>query len=122
MSESDSQSLAKDRTDWAEDRTLMANERTYAGWMRTGLACVGIGIAFNALFTKMEPQWLPRALASAFILVGIVIFYMARRKSCAVLQRLSAHHASPLQSTHINFVAILLSIASLGLMAGIWIM
>ncbi|WP_156839829.1 YidH family protein [Novosphingobium aquimarinum] len=122
MSESEGQSLAKDRTDWAEDRTLMANERTYAGWMRTGLACVGIGIAFNALFTKMEPQWLPRAMASAFILVGIIIFYTARRKSSAVLERLSAHHASPVNSTNINLIAILLSAASFALMGGIWIM
>ena len=33
---------AQDRTEFAEDRTLMANERTFAGWMRTGLAAVGV--------------------------------------------------------------------------------
>lgn len=122
MSDHDGNSLAQDRTDWAEDRTIMANERTYAGWMRTGLATVGIGIAFNALFTKMEPAWLPRAMASAFILVGIFIFYAARRKSCAVMERLSSHQARPIKSHQINFIALLLSAASLALLAGIWIM
>ena len=48
-------SFAEDRTDWAEDRTAMANERTFAGWMRTALAAIGIGIGFNALFDKLEP-------------------------------------------------------------------
>lgn len=122
MSDPDGNSLAQDRTDWAEDRTIMANERTYAGWMRTGLATVGIGIGFNALFTKIEPEWLPRAMASAFILVGIFIFYAARRKSCAVMKRLSSHQARPIKSRQINFIALLLSAASLALLAGIWIM
>lgn len=120
--ESGGQSLAQDRTDWAEDRTIMANERTYAGWMRTGLATVGIGIGFNALFNKMEPDWLPRAMASAFILVGIIIFYLARQKSCAVLTRLCAHHARPVDSRQINLIAMMLSAASAALLTGIWIM
>lgn len=122
MGDEEKGSLAQDRTDWAEDRTIMANERTYAGWMRTGLATVGIGIAFNALFTKMEPAWLPRAMASAFILVGIIIFYVARQKSCAVMKRLSAHQSRPIKSRQINMIALLLCAASFALLAGIWIM
>ncbi len=43
------------RTDLAEDRTILANERTFAGWMRTALACVAIGVGFHALFPKLEP-------------------------------------------------------------------
>jgi putative membrane protein len=66
MSEKDNGDLAKDRTDWAEDRTLMANERTFAGWMRTGLASVGLGLGFNALFGKLEPWWIPRLIATIF--------------------------------------------------------
>lgn len=120
MSGPDGEDLAKDRTDWAEDRTIMANERTYAGWMRTGLATVGIGLGFNVLFSKLEPVWLARALATIFILAGVLIFYMARKKACGVLARLSAHQAKPISSSQINVIAIILSVASLALIAGIW--
>ena len=113
---------AEERTDWAEDRTIMANERTYAGWMRTGLAAVGIGIAFNALFSRLEPAWLPKALASCFIAVGVLIFWLARNKSRAVMQRMSAHRAKPVPAIQINLIAILMSLASLGLLGGLWLM
>jgi putative membrane protein len=55
--------LAQFRTDLSEDRTMLANERTFASWMRTGFAGIGIGLAFNALFTRMEPEWVPKAIA-----------------------------------------------------------
>ena len=71
--EDDRNDLASARTAMAEDRTILANERTYAGWMRTGMASVGIGLAFNALFVRMEPWWVPRSIATAFFLVAIFI-------------------------------------------------
>jgi putative membrane protein len=120
LADPDGKELARDRTEWAEDRTIMANERTYAGWMRTGLAAVGIGLAFNALFSKLEPSWLPRALATLFILAGVLIFYLARNKACSVLARLSAHYAKPVPTRQISLIAILLSLASLALIVGIW--
>ena len=100
MSDQSSNELAKDRTDWAEDRTLMANERTFAGWMRTGLAAVGIGLGFNALFGKLEPAWIPRAIASVFIAIGILIFWVAQRNGCKVQSRLQAHQAKPVATAN----------------------
>ncbi|NNC73459.1 MAG: DUF202 domain-containing protein [Sphingomonadaceae bacterium] len=114
--------LADERTDLAEDRTLMANERTFAGWMRTGLAAVGIGLGFNALFGRLEPWWLPRGIATAFILIGIFIFYAAQRRGRKVLDRLQSHNAEPLGGVNLLAVAIVFSAASLVLIAGIWIM
>lgn len=66
--------LAENRTDWAEDRTIMANERTFAGWMRTGLAAAGIGLGFNALFGKLEPLWVPKAIAKLLMIIGFLSF------------------------------------------------
>ena len=63
--------MADERTDWAEDRTIMANERAFSGWMRTGLAAVGIGLGFNALFGKLEPIWIPKAIATLFMVIRI---------------------------------------------------
>src|SRR5688572_153909 len=79
------------RVDLAEDRTLLANERTYAGWMRTGLAAIGIGVGFHALFAQMEPPWVPRAIATAFLLLGVAVAVAAERRACAVHDRLSPH-------------------------------
>lgn len=112
--------LADERTDLAEDRTLMANERTFAGWMRTGLAAVGIGLGFNALFGRLEPWWLPRGIATAFILIGIFIFYSAQRHGRKVLDRMDSHRAEPLKGVNLLTVAALFSMASAALIFGIW--
>lgn len=112
--------FAERRTDWAEDRTIMANERTFAGWMRTGLAAVGIGLGFNALFGKLEPAWLPKALATGFILVAIAIFLAAQKKAAAVAHRLECHKAEPMRGLTLRLVAGGLIGASTGLAAAIW--
>ena len=117
---SSSNELAGERTDLAEDRTVLANERTFAGWMRTGLAAVGIGVGFNALFGKMEPAWLPKAIATCFIISGMVVFYLAERSSCSVLQRLDAHSVQPLKRISLRIVASLMGFGSIVLLPGIW--
>ena len=113
---------AEKRTDWAEDRTIMANERTFAGWMRTGLAAVGIGLGFNALFGKLEPAWLPRGLASAFVMVGVAVFFAAQTKAVAVARRLEDHKAEPMRGLALRLVAAALIAASTGLGAAIWLL
>lgn len=113
---------AEERTDWAEDRTIMANERTFAGWMRTGLASVGIGLGFNALFGRLEPVWLPKALASAFVLVAIAIFFAAQARAATVARRLECHKAEPMRGLTMRLVAGGMIAASIGLGAAIWML
>lgn len=119
MSEN-SNDLAEQRTDWAEDRTSMANERTFAGWMRTGLAAVGIGLGFNALFGKLEPYWVPRAIATLFILIGIFIFYAAQRNGCRTKARLDTHAAEPLIGINLRLIAAFMATGSIALAIGMW--
>ena len=114
--------LAEDRTDWAEDRTIMANERTFAGWMRTGLAAVGIGLGFNALFGKLEPLWIPKAIASLFMIIGIFIFWVAQRNGCAVQGRLNSHHATPIKPTNMRLVSGFMASGAIALIIAIWTM
>ena len=114
--------LASARTDLAEDRTVLANERTFAGWMRTGLAAVGIGLGCNALFGKMAPDWLPKLIATGFIISGVIIFYLAERSACKVLHRLDPHSIEPLRRVNLRFVATLMRIASLTLQGGMWLL
>ena len=100
----------------------MANERTFAGWIRTGLAAVGIGLGFNALFGALQPWWLPRAIATIFILIGIVIFYAAQRTACRVYDRLDSHSAEPVGGMRIRLMALLFGAASASLIVGLWLM
>ena len=114
--------LAENRTDWAEDRTIMANERTFAGWMRTGLAAVGIGLGFNALFGKLEPLWVPKGIATLFMVIGIFIFWVAQRNGCAVQDRLNSHHATPVKPDNLRIISGLMASGAIALIAAIWMM
>ena len=86
-----SEDLALDRTDLAEDRTVLANERTYAGWTRTAFAALGLGLGFNALFGKVQPEWVAQAIATGFVLLGVWIQWQARAKACRTLSTLHSH-------------------------------
>lgn len=114
--------LAADRTDLAEDRTVMANERTFAGWARTAMAAIGIGLAFNALFNAMEPAWAPRAIATVFILLAIFLVVMAERRACAVSARLNAHAGKDLSTMNVRVIALGIGFGAACLIAGIWLL
>lgn len=114
--------LARDRTDLAEDRTILAHERSFAGWVRTGMAAVGIGLGFNALFRALEPAWVPKAIASAFLLVAIYIFLSADRRARRILTRLDEHSVIALKPMRIRLLSWLLSLATLALIVAIWLL
>ncbi len=116
-----SRDMARDRTDWAEDRTVLANERTFGGWMRTGLASVGIGLALQAVFKATEPTWAAKTVASAFIIVGILIFHAAWRNSCRTIKRLSAHSTEPVSGDRFSIIAALMAVASGGVAVVLWL-
>lgn len=79
------------KMDLAEDRTILSNERTFAGWMRTSLGSIAIGLGFRGLFWRFEPEWIPRLIATGFLLLAIAIVWLAVRRSSAVMRRLSPH-------------------------------
>lgn len=114
--------LAEDRTDLAEDRTVMANERTFAGWARTAMAAIGIGLAFNALFNAMEPAWAPKAIATIFILLAIFLVIMAERRAGAVAARLDSHAGRDLSKMNLRIIAIGIGFGAACLIAGIWLL
>lgn len=111
---------AEERTALAEDRTLLANERTFAGWLRTSLATVGIGVGFQAIFSRIEPPWVPRAISTAFLLIGIVLILLAERRAAAVLARLNAHSVRAARLVNLRWItfAVILGIAAL--IGSIW--
>jgi putative membrane protein len=118
----DEEHLAVDRTDLAEDRTVLANERTFAGWFRTGLGSVGIGLAFHALFIRMQPVWVPRGIATIFLLIGVYLFISAEHRACKVLNRLSTHRVTPIHDRSLKLLAYISSLAVGILIAAVWLL
>jgi putative membrane protein len=120
MSAEDRTDLAEDRTDLAEDRTVLAHERSFAGWVRTGMAAVGIGLGFNALFRALEPTWIPKAIATCFLLIAIFIFISAERRACATIRRLEPHKVNSLKPVRIRLLAWTLVGTTGALIAALW--
>jgi putative membrane protein len=113
--------LAEDRTDLAEDRTILANERTFAGWMRTGFASVGVGLGFQALFAQMQPAWIPKLIATAFLLVAMAVFVTAERRACRVIGHLSAHKVETVRTRNLRIMTFTIVAAIAALIAALWL-
>ena len=118
----DKQALAEDRTNLAEDRTLLANERTFAGWMRTGFAAIAVGVGFNALFNKMEPEWVPKAIATVFLVIAIFIFAAAERRACSIISRLHTHEIETVRVRNLRLITGAIVVATVGLIAALWLL
>ena len=117
----ENETTSASRTDLAEDRTILANERTFAGWMRTSLACVALGVGFNALFQRMQPPWVPRAIATGFLLLAILIIVLAERRAAAVMRRLSPHVVETAQLISLRLFTAVISLGAAGLIVAIWL-
>ncbi len=121
MSGEERDALAHTRTAFAEDRTVLAHERSFAGWLRTGMAAVGIALGFNALFTTLQPAWLPRAIATLFLVVAVLIFLSAFRRARAIMGKLEAHQVAALRPVNMAVLTGLLVAATLALGGAIWL-
>jgi putative membrane protein len=123
MAENESKNeLAEERTHFAEDRTVQATERTFAGWIRTAFAAIGVGVGFHALFGELQPLWLPKSIASLFILLAAAIAYTAERRACRTFGRLKAHEVAPFGTPSIRWVSWSVIAASLALIAALWLL
>ena len=113
---------AESRTDWAEDRTLQANERTFAGWMRTGMAALGVAIGLKAVFGDFSPTWLAKAVASIFIVIAVVIFGAATHETRKAQRRISSHVAEAQGARRMLILAVLLSLGAIATGAILWLL
>ena len=89
--------------------------------MRTSLASVAIGVGFHALFSRMEPAWVPRAIATAFLLLAIIVILSAERRAAAVMERLSAHVVVTARTINLRIFAAAVALGSAALIAAIWL-
>jgi putative membrane protein len=110
------------RLDLAEDRTILANERTFAGWMRTSLAALALGVGFHVLFGSMAPAWLPRAIATGFLLLAAAIIILAERRAAAVMDRLSAHVVVTAKPVNLRIFTAAVALGAAALIVAIWLL
>ncbi|WP_292290675.1 DUF202 domain-containing protein [Marivita sp.] len=118
----DKTDLAERRTNWAEDRTVLANERTFAGWMRTGMACIAIALGLKALFGPVEPTWIAQAVATMFIVVALLIFWAAWRNSHEAQRRMDDHKADGQSSQKMGWISAGLSLGSVATGIMLWLL
>ncbi len=113
---------AEKRTDFAEDRTLLANERTFAGWGRTAFASIGLGLGFQALFKSAEPTWVPKCVATLFILLGILLIWLAERRADQLLKERTSNHVILSSRRIFRIMAVTVSIGGAILIASLWLL
>ncbi|MBW0144199.1 DUF202 domain-containing protein [Sphingomicrobium clamense] len=116
----DSQELAEDRTDLAEDRTIMAVERTMASWMGSGMGLIGLGLGLRAIFGAFEPAWVPKAMATFFMILAIVVVQGAKRRMCGAIHRMSTNWVEAPNTKGMEVIAAGISLGAIVLIIGIW--
>ncbi|MGR3491282.1 MAG: DUF202 domain-containing protein [Shimia sp.] len=116
----DKTDMAEERTDWAEDRTILAVERTFASWMGLGLGFVGVGLALNAVFGPAEPTWLAKGSATAFLLIAIAAYFIARHQACESYHKLEERYAQATRPRTFTFMATAAAIATIIVGAVLW--
>ncbi|MFN7023764.1 MAG: DUF202 domain-containing protein [Pseudorhizobium sp.] len=116
----DRHELAEDRTKWAEDRTILALERTFGGWFRTGMACLGVALGFQALFRASDPTWPVKIGASIFVLTAIVIFWTALVSARYVFKRLNSHSVSAPKVRRLLMITVAATVGSTSVLIALW--
>ena len=111
---------SKSRTEWAEDRTILANERTFSSWMGMGLGAVGIAIGLKAVFGATDPTWVAKLVASFFLSVAVLVFWLARRQACKTLARLTERDAEAMPTRNFTLLASALTFATVSVGAVLW--
>lgn len=114
--------LADVRTAWAEDRTLLANERTFASWMRTGMAAVALALGLKAVFKDTEHTLIAKSAAEIFILVAIIIFWMAVAKCRTAQKRMESHDVEAQSYRRMKLLASLLTFAAIVTGGILWLL
>ncbi len=118
----DRDEMAADRTDLAEDRTMLANERTFAGWARTALASIGVGLGFQALFKQTEPTWVARVIASIFVALGIYLIWKAESRARELIGRLEQHRIKTTAKRSFRIMAVAVTAGAVLLLVAVWLL
>ena len=70
----------------------------------------------------MDPHWVPRAIATAFLAIAIVMFIAAERRACMVIRRLHTHQVETVKIAVVRLITIVTVGATMALIAAIWLL
>lgn len=68
----------------------------------------------------MEPAWVPRAIATGFLLLAVLVIILAQRRAAAVIRRLNTHEVVNARAINLQMFAILVSLGAFALIIAIW--
>lgn len=111
---------SKTRTKWAEDRTILANERTFSSWMGMGLGAVGVAIGLKAVFGATDPTWVAKLAATSFLVIAVVVFWMAHNQACKTLERLRDNDAEAMPVRNYRLLSTAMTVATLAVGGVLW--
>jgi len=84
------------------------------------MAAVGIALGFAALCQALEPDRVPIAMASLFLVIAIFIFAYAERRARVIMNRLETHTVVTLKPVRTRLLTAALVVATFALTAATW--
>jgi putative membrane protein len=70
----------------------------------------------------MQPDWVPRTIASWFLLLAALIVWLAARRAAAVLRKLGAHVVVSARRVNLELIASAISFGAAALCAAVWLL
>jgi len=108
------------RTGMAGDRTMLAGERTLAAWWRTAIAALAAAVGLVKVMAGFEPTWIPRAAATAAVLLASLILFVAARRYVRTARRVEAECVERVPQTELWVGTGLLAVISVAVSALVW--
>ncbi len=110
------------RNEWAQDRTILANERTFAGWMRTGMACVAIALGMRAVFAETSYPYVAKGVAMVFIVTAVIIFWSAVIQCRQTKERMKDNEVESQSVSRMAMLATILTFGAIGSGIILWVL
>lgn len=70
--------------------------------------------------TTMEPEWVPRAIATGFLSLAVIVIVAAERRASAVHARLETHVVTAAKGLNLRLFAWLVTLGAIALIVSIW--
>lgn len=84
------------------------------------MASIAVALGFRALLRSFEPAWVVKLIASAFVLAGAAVIWLAYRRACALASRLGDGQPTSLPISRMGWLSIMLVSAALALGVVLW--
>jgi putative membrane protein len=69
----------------------------------------------------MDPPWIPKAIATAFLFIAIFVFVSAERRARKVMDRLDTHKVKTLNVGNLRIIMTSTTVATVALIAALWL-